>query len=55
MDSAKRQRINEHFQFRGPVIIGLTAIGRTTVQVLGMNERRRVQLRAELQAQGELS
>jgi HNH endonuclease len=51
----RRQAWSDHFQFRGPVIIGLTAIGRVTVQVLDMNERRRVQLRAALQAQGELT
>ncbi len=44
----------EHFQFRGSVMIGLTAVGRTTVEVLKMNHARRVQLRAELQARGEL-
>ena len=50
----RRQAWPEHFQFRGPVIVGITAIGRVTVQVLDMNECRRVQLRAELLAQGEL-
>jgi hypothetical protein len=49
----RHQAWHEHFEFRGPVIVGLTAIGRATVGVLNMNERRRVQLRTELQARGE--
>jgi len=28
----------EHFQLKGEIIVGLTAIGRVTVQVLAMNE-----------------
>jgi hypothetical protein len=44
----------DHFQLRGPVIIGLTPVGRATVDVLKLNDARRVQLRAELQARGEL-
>ncbi len=50
----RRQRWDEHFQFHGPVIVGLTAVGRTTVKVLALNEGRRVQLRADLIARGEL-
>jgi hypothetical protein len=50
----RHQEWPDHFLFRGPVIVGLTAIGRATVEVLNMNERRRVQLRAELQVRGEL-
>jgi hypothetical protein len=50
----RHQEWPEHFQFRGSVIVGLTAIGRATVDVLNMNERRRVQLRVELLARGEL-
>ena len=42
------------FEQRGPFIVGLTATGRTTAEVLMMNEVRRVQLRAELIARGEL-
>jgi hypothetical protein len=49
----RRQEWAEHFGLRGPVVVGLTAVGRATVEVLDMNERRRVQLRAELQARGE--
>ena len=45
---------NDHLGFLGPVIAGLTAVGRTTVEVLKMNENRRVQLRADLIAGNEL-
>jgi hypothetical protein len=44
----RRDRWAEHFVVRGPRIEGLTAIGRTTVHVLGMNDARRLDLRAEL-------
>jgi hypothetical protein len=49
----RHQLWDEHFAFLGPVISGLTPVGRTTVEVLAMNENRRVQLRAELLARGE--
>lgn len=39
----------EHFYESEAIIIGLTAIGRTTVRVLNMNEERRVRLRTLLQ------
>lgn len=45
---------SDHFEFRGVFLLGRTAQGRATVAVLGMNMERRVQLRAELMAQGEL-
>src|SRR3954452_13123040 len=32
----RHQEWPEHFEFRGPVIVGLTAIGRATVEVLNM-------------------
>jgi hypothetical protein len=51
----RHQEWSEHFKFQGPMIVGLSAIGRATVELLNLNERRRVQLRAEVQARGELS
>ena len=51
----RRDRWAEHFVFRGPRIEGLTAMGRTTVHVLGMNDARRLDLRADLLARGELA
>jgi len=49
----RHQNWHEHFELHGPAIVGVTAIGRTTVEVLAMNEGRRVQLRTELIARGE--
>jgi len=42
----------EHFEIRGPLIVGRTATGRTTVRVLSMNTGQRLQLRAALIAHG---
>jgi hypothetical protein len=41
----------EHFTLRGAFIIGLTSTGRTTVYVLAMNSRHRLNVRTELIAQ----
>jgi hypothetical protein len=38
----------EHFSQQGPVFVGLTSTGRTTVRVLSMNDPLRVELRATL-------
>jgi HNH endonuclease len=43
----------EHFRFDGVRIDGITPMRRTTVQVLAMNDPRRVELRAQLLAFGE--
>jgi hypothetical protein len=37
-----------HFTFSGVTIIGLTAIGRATVELFGMNEESRLEMRAKL-------
>ena len=50
----RQEAWGDHFAFRGPRIIGLTPRGRATVQLLNMNATRRVQLRAELQAAGDM-
>ena len=39
---------NEHFQWRGVRIEGITAIGRATARLLAMNDVRRLELRTEL-------
>jgi 5-methylcytosine-specific restriction endonuclease McrA len=44
----RRDHWTRHFAWRGPRVEGLTAIGRATVLVLGMNDARRMELRAEL-------
>lgn len=43
-----------HFHLSDVTIVGLTAIGRTTVRVLNMNAARRVRLRAGLTRYGNL-
>jgi hypothetical protein len=48
----RRQRWDRHFYFKGPIIVGRTPCGRTTVAVLALNARDRVELRAELIADG---
>jgi hypothetical protein len=48
----RRDRWAEHFAWQGPRIEGLTAIGRAAVLVLGMNDARRLDQRAELLARG---
>lgn len=42
----------KHFRLVGALLVGKTAIGRTTVYVLNMNEPERVALREELLDQG---
>jgi HNH endonuclease len=41
----RRQRWSAHFGWDGPVVVGKTAIGRTTVYVLNVNHPDRVELR----------
>jgi len=43
----RRQQWAEHFEGRGVLIVGRTAIGRVTVQVLNLNSDEQRQLRAE--------
>jgi len=43
---------SDHFELRGPLIMGLTPAGRATVRVLSMNAGQRLQLRAALIAHG---
>lgn len=47
----RRQIWDEHFANRGPLLMGRTAVGRATVQVLNMNDRIRVVFRSEIPAQ----
>ena len=44
----RRDAWEEHFAFHGALIIGLTPVGRATVQVLNMNDSERVELRRAL-------
>jgi hypothetical protein len=45
----------EHFVFRGAYLEGLTPAGRVTVEVLALNDARRLELRQELLGLGELT
>lgn len=51
----RRHRWSKHFRWQGAIIIGKTAVGRTTVDVLAMNESTRISLRQELMDQGLFS
>ena len=42
----------EHFGWNGPMLVGRTAIGRTTIDVLRINDPTYIQLRAELIDEG---
>jgi hypothetical protein len=48
----RTQNWSDHFEVRGPMIVGLIPTGRATVQVLSMNSGQRLQLRAALIALG---
>lgn len=43
-----------HFEMRGSLILGRTSIGKATVRLLQMNTVERVEMRAELQASGDI-
>jgi hypothetical protein len=45
-----RDRWRDHFAIEGSAIVGLTAIGRATVRLLGMNVQARLDERRRLQA-----
>jgi hypothetical protein len=44
----RRELWSDHFDFDGEWVLGLTATGRATVQVLAINDPRRRQLRREI-------
>jgi len=48
----RRDRWREDFAWQGAILIGLTAIGRTTVQVLAINDPVMVRTREALIAEG---
>jgi hypothetical protein len=50
----RRHVWSEHFQWNGPIIIGLTPEGRATATVLEFNAPERVQLRRALLSEGKL-
>ena len=48
----RRQRWSAHFAWDGPLLVGKTAVGRTTIRVLNMNHPEAVRLRRLLIAAG---
>lgn len=48
----RRHRWARHFYWQGAVLVGKSAVGRTTVEVLAMNDPARIALRQELMDQG---
>jgi hypothetical protein len=48
----RRHKWERHFRWRGPLLVGRTAIGRTTIVVLAMNDRDLVEVREALIAEG---
>jgi hypothetical protein len=49
----RRHKWERHFRWQGPILVGRTAIGRTTVAVLAINAPLRVRLREELIDEGK--
>ena len=50
----RKDQWSDHFWVDGPVIVGSTPEGRATVELLQMNDERRIRLRGELLKGGEL-
>ena len=49
----RTQHWPEHFRWNGTVLVGITEVGRTTIEVLKINGAERVGLRAQLVKSGE--
>jgi hypothetical protein len=50
----RRHKWSRHFRWDGSILVGRTAIGRTTVAVLGMNSPHRITLREALIVAGRV-
>jgi hypothetical protein len=48
----RRHKWNRHFHWEGPCLIGRTAVGRVTIDVLNINHPLHVELRHELMEEG---
>lgn len=48
----RRDRWDDHFQWQGPELVGLTSVGKVTIQVLAVNRDFRVALRRMLIQEG---
>ena len=48
----RRDKWREHFAWRGAVLIGLTSVGRATIQVLAVNDPNTIAVREALVTEG---
>jgi hypothetical protein len=48
----RRHKWSRHFRWDGPILVGLTSVGRTTIAVLNINDPEAVSTRADLIAAG---
>jgi hypothetical protein len=48
----RRMKWSKHFRWDGPVLVGRSPVGRTTVALLQMNHEDRIQLRQALLDEG---
>ena len=48
----RRDRWREHFAWQGAVLVGLTAVGRTTIEVLAINDPDMVETREQFTTEG---
>lgn len=48
----RRDRWEDHFEWNGALLVGRTAVGRTTIEVLAINLEHRLALRAALIEEG---
>jgi hypothetical protein len=44
---------SDHFEWHEAILVGLTPIGRATIELLGINDWQRIELRENLQSLGE--
>ncbi len=49
----RRHKWAKHFRWDGPYLVGLTAVGRTTIRVLAMNDPEAVAVREALLEEGQ--
>jgi hypothetical protein len=49
----RRNTWSEHFRWQATLVLGLTPMGRATVQLLAMNDWQRVEMRDNLRSLGE--
>lgn len=50
----RRDRWHDHFRWNGPLIEGLSPVGRATANVLALNDAKRMRLRSQLLEEGLL-